>query len=610
MDSGSIILFAIRSVIRLGEQARTAYMDATRRKELVLPMSDFFGSTSIDDAINYFTNPEFGEKYVKGDVDGWREGEGSVTLERLLGKLKNQLGEREKLKLMSLHQECVNMDRAGEGRFEWRSGERVSQNELEALFRIHQWRKGEDPTPSALQRMAGVLIEMGIDYARISPDFLERNSKKGRALVGLLNGLDEIKFSEAELSELPSRLFVATMETLSECADLVSGDIKIQEFIKVSTKALSVDVAGKIRKINEDEHLDAVAKREARLHAQDWGELIFRSTLSSGAGLIVSNPARYMGIEERWGEALVSAVGGSVLDLVLSGDGKLEGVFSREGVEKVIKAGLQAVGDHPEILEFTKHKGVRELLYGIAEELTQIEDLLSPDILPEIARLILEKSGENIRLLWPDLAGDPKKNLLLVAAKRTLEILCAKPVAGDRWKTRFGRNDVLRVTEAVLDELIANPGWLINEAGDVSASLGEVLQSTLGVLRKYGDDRLSPAVGTEILQEVIKSMVLRQDFVTKRLNGEPLAARTVEAIMATIFGRDLDAEVAWQLVRGEVVAAMSTLALERMARSGLDQDAVKRLNECLGEQIKTIKEGKVFTVDQFAECLDHKLKPA
>ena len=162
----------------------------------------------------------------------------------------------------------------------------------------------------------------------------------------------------------------------------------------------------------------------------------------------------------------------------------------------------------------------------------------------------------------------------------------------------------------MLDEVIANPGWLITEAGEVSGTLAEVLQSTVAVLRKHGDHRLSAAVGRDVLQEALKSVVLRQEFVTSRVDGRMLVARTVEAVVSTVFDKGLDSRAAWQLVRGEVVTALSKLALEKMAGSGLDRDAVAKLHECLAVQVESLKKGEVFALDQFAGCLDEALNGA
>src|SRR6185295_5401577 len=57
-----LIMFAIRSAIKLAQQSRVAYVDATRRRELVLPLPNFPAAITVDDAGGYFAGP--GVRYV------------------------------------------------------------------------------------------------------------------------------------------------------------------------------------------------------------------------------------------------------------------------------------------------------------------------------------------------------------------------------------------------------------------------------------------------------------------------------------------------------------------------------------------------------------------
>ena len=56
-DSAALVLFAIRSGLKLGQQLRLAYVDNTRRRELVLPLPNFFSSPDVVSATNYFAGP-------------------------------------------------------------------------------------------------------------------------------------------------------------------------------------------------------------------------------------------------------------------------------------------------------------------------------------------------------------------------------------------------------------------------------------------------------------------------------------------------------------------------------------------------------------------------
>src|SRR5262245_71077 len=62
-DSAAIVMFAIRSGIRLGQQVRKSYIDATRRRELVLPLPRFFGEIDSNDEAQWFHSGD-GQRYL------------------------------------------------------------------------------------------------------------------------------------------------------------------------------------------------------------------------------------------------------------------------------------------------------------------------------------------------------------------------------------------------------------------------------------------------------------------------------------------------------------------------------------------------------------------
>lgn len=610
-DSAALVLFAIRSAVRLGQQARIAYVDSTRRRELILPLPNFFSSTNIDDAVAFFDT--IGKRFVDGYEKNGQPIEGSERLKLLLNNVANQsLTSEEENELKTFHTEFWNLDSAESGNIVWDEGGYVDPNEINALITIRQWRRGADPTPSTLHRIAGTLIETGIDYALTSPDLFDKNSKRGKALTSFLQAMDDINFSETDLSELPIRLFVATMETTSEYPELFSGDQKVQELIRVTTNALSNNVAARIQEINNSD-MDVFDKRIARLRVEEWTELTFRSILSSGGRLVVSHPERFLGVKDAGGQALVTNVGGSFLDLILNQqDGKLEAAFSRQGLETILKAALKTVGEHPDIILDTDNQGLRKLLSQIATDLSKVENLVNRDILPEIARMTLEKTGENLELLWPNNKDHPENNLLLAAAKTTLEILSRKPKDAETWKLSFSRSDLLIVTETVLDELVANPEWLIDEAGKISDVLEDVLKAALNVLRERGDRRLSTSVAREVLSEVLKAAALRMEFLDELPPGHPQAGKqiiiaTIDAVLVTIFDKALDAKVAWQLVRSEVIAGIVKISLKQLAKTKLDVDTISKLEDVLKKEVNALVEGKSFSLDAFSTTLSERL---
>jgi hypothetical protein len=610
-DSAEIILFAIRSAVKLSQQIRLAYVDSTRRREITLPLPKFFNGTTTADAADFFETDGLGKQFVGESAAQGPTIPGSKRLPDLLNKFHaHQLQPKEEQELINLHILYRNTLSAQEGGWSW-DGDRANgfaaPNEVFALLCVQQWQDGTDPSPSTLRRMAGTLVEIGIDYALTAPGLFDKNSRQGKALVGFLNALGDIDFKEDELSEMPARLFAAVLDTVGEQAALLTGDLKVQELVKVTTKALSSDIVKRLKDIDADPNLDAIGRRNARSNAQDWTELVFRSTLASGGRLVLSDPAKFLGVKGDGNNALIASVGTSVLDLVLADGGKFGNVLSREGLETILKSALTVVANHPEILTKTNNEGIKKLLSGLASDLAGTQNLLSLDVLPEVARMALERTGENLELFWPDLANNPEKNLLLVAAKTTLQLLSRPVAAGEKWRPTFSRDDLLSVTETVLDELVKNPGWLLDDAGNLSPLLQDVINSTLNVLRNRADKRLSATTGVEVLRSVLTTIALRQDFAKKLPNGQPMITAIVDALLAILFPAVQSPAAAWRLVGTETVTAITQTALTIMARHGLNNNALNTLTTTLQSEINNLVNGQALDLDRFAKNLETSL---
>lgn len=591
-----LVMFAIRSAIRLGQQTREAYVASTQGRELTLPLPNYNPSRSVADAVAYFDGP--GREHVQE----------SARLSRLLEKRHGgaQLSPDEGTELMAFHDDYLLLDLTRANLIEpTKDGTLFTATELNALITIRQWRPGTDPNPSVLKRFAGTFIELGIDYFVNVPGALNTESRHGRAVHAFLSGLESFDFPAEPLGNLPGRLFMAAVETVGDHSELLTGDVKVQELLRVITEALTKDVAARIQSIRAGGGSDSVL--EGRV--AEWAELVFRSLLASGGPVVLADPKGFLGVKTAGESALVAHVGQAVLSLVLDQpEGRLDRVFGREGIESVLKAALTAVGKHPEILVRTNNAGLQKLLGEIAMQLGEYETLLSPSLLPQVTRLILEKTGDNLELLWPEMETDPRRHLLLTTAKTALSVLTKPPAPGDRWKPAFRRDNLVALSETVFDELIQNPGWLVQSAGKTNESLGLALEAGIAVLRARGDQRLSTKTGLEVLRAAIQAVALRSEFLDRlpadvALAGKPVLAGALDAMLGTIFDPGLPANAGWRLGRADVVAGIVRIGLEELSRTGLTTKEIDRLRTFMAEQAALIASGSAWDLPSFASSL-------
>lgn len=590
MIPASIVLFAIQSAVKLAGQSREAYVDSTRRRELVLPLPNFNPSPGIGAALSYF-------KELEPDVSEPQK------LRALLDKIvaSSPLTPEEQEELVLFHSESLLAGRKKPISAIGNDGSLFNDAGLEALVTIRQWHRGSEPKPSVLQRMAGSLVEIGVDYFANVPEALNQDSKHGKALYALFSGLDHVQFATAPLETLPSKLLISTLEVVSEQSELLTSDPKMQELISVTTSSLMTTVNKKleeIRKTGSDSLL------EGRVH--EWAELVFRSVIASGGRLVVENPKKYLGIQGDGTDALVTHVGEAVLDLALQDE--MDRIFSREGIDTVVKAALIAVGKHPSILVDTKNQGIKVLISQIANQLGQYDTVLTPNILPEITRLILEKTGENLLLLWPDLTKDPAKNLLLTCAATALEILTKAPDAGAPWQPKFNRDDLIFVVDTVLNEFVGNPGWLVNAAGELKQNLQVALESVIHVLRNRGDTRLSTKTATEILRASLLAIAMRSEFLEDLPDGRKKVTAILDVTLGMIFEPNLDPKVAWVLVRNVTINGIIRVTLEQLSDFGVTEAIIKKLAQIFSEQFAAILKGNTWNLEVFERNLIEAIK--
>ena len=597
MASSDLILFAIQAALRLGVQARAAYVDATRRRSLILPLPNYQAKSDVYDAVEYFKDP--GKRHITESklLEDLRE-----QLERTdtITPIVKSLTEEQKTDLVVLHSDFATLDFIEEGfEFEEPSDGFVPED-LVNVLRIRQWRSGNAPHPTLLRRFAGAFIEIGVDYFAHFPGALNKNSRHGKALHVLFTSLDQIKFSEdfaeQRIGDLPGRLLIATLETVSENSEFLSGDPKYQELIAVTSNALVKDVAQRIKRIRESTGGAGNEDREERVKA--WAELVFRSVLASGGRFVASNPKEYLGTDEPQESELAVRVGQAVLGLILDQpEGQLDRVFGREGLEVVICAGLSALGKYPELVLDTENIGLKNLLSQVVSELGQQEAILETGILPEVTRLLLDKTGENLYLFWPQWAKHPENHLLLTAASIVLDSLTYMP-SGARWKPHFTSDNMLHVLEATFDEFLNNPGWLIDRSGKVNENLKVSLEAMIGVLRTQQDRRLNTRDGSQIISAGLKAIARRQEFLEKLPNGTPMVAALIDAILSSIFRKKNDS-AAWSLVRSEVILGTIKAALNLLAETGVNEEKVKKLGTFMKKQVKAINEGKPWSLELF-----------
>lgn len=590
MLAPNVIIFAIRAGMRLGQEARQAYIDQTKQRKLTLTLPKFDLTPPVSMVIHFFDtsakefltdeNPRLVELHSKAK-------RGLINDANADADVVNS--EREVYLELRTYFDLILTAKKRGGPITSDSGHTFSIDEFTATMNLKQWEKDDPANPQTLHRFAGTIIEIGIDYFATSPSFLDANSSAGKVVAGFARALDDIQFSEILVKEdafdrIVARLLVAALETASAQSELITNDDNYRDLVRIATRGVANDIQKKLHQLDDDAF--------ASQRVGDWGELIFRSLLSNAGQHVIDHPARYLGVSGEPQGKLIAGVGSALIELAVEDEQiKLRRIFSQEGLDTVIRASLAVVAQYPELVADTANAGLKGLIKDVALTVSQLEGgLITPDIAPRLIQIILEKSAANLPMIWPDL--DPDEHLLLTAGKATLQILTQAPDNQASWKLQFRTQDVLTVIDSVVDELANNPAWLVALAEDQDKYLGSVLRASLQVLRTRADERLSLDLATDVLQQVVGAIVLNAGFVEKIHNDKPFIAAALDLVFAEIFQTGLDRKAQWQLIQTEAVQAIVGSALTHLAGSTMNAQALSSVTEAIQDTITKVTQGQ------------------
>lgn len=595
MSSAEIVLFAIRGALKLGEQARAAYVDSTRRRALVLPLPDFTLGTNLQQAVTYLINHPLQD---------------SSRMHSLMVKLNDNvpLTEEEKQIVVDHHNDQLLAILPGTSGFATANdGSVVAQSSLDALVTIRQWRREDDPTKSTLQRIAGSLIEIGVDYYLEMPGALDSDSKSGRAVKGFLEGLDTISFAEESIGDLPRKLFIITLETLSENPELLSDSEKSQVLIKAATAGIATDVNAKILELRASEGGANLGKEQA---IRFWGETVFRSLLKSTAKMVLDNPAKFLDVDDAGKSALISKVGGSFLDMVDEIPfGELETIFSEKTLEAVTDAALAAVAEYPELVTGDDSR-LGPLITQLAKDMQAMDTLYTKQSIPEITRIVLAATGENLELIWPP-GDEPGKNFALLAAKSTIEVLSAPSPHGSSWQLTFSSTDFEQVVELVVDDIAESPVWLTTALDEHDGKLKPVLTAVLASIRERGDKKLlTRETAVSLISVAMHSAAISSDFIKTVPNRGPFIAALVDVILNSAFS-DVTA-VSWRMVKYEFLVGLTDHLVQELQDYSIDdaklEGVLTAVESELDSYAQRLKDGGDVSLDGLLTKLETEIE--
>ena len=579
------VLWAIQAGVRLYAAGEKAYVEATLDRPLVLPLPSGPG-ISVASAHNFFKNDPQGILIADRDENahirhlliaadaGTLDPEGEETLKQIY-----------KAYLLELQPDVF--DRPV-------TTETPKGHEIVAIMTVRQWSKGQmGDHPSALQRIAGTVVNIAVDYFLYSPGSISLNRPTGRALKAYLDAIDSLDFSEAPPAEIAGELMLAIVDSIGVRPDLIGNTETEKQLIRNVSLCLSKSARA---------HLENVPT-ELRWAGSAWLQMIARAVIKGSTDTVLTDPNTILGLGEPEAN-FISEVGATMADLVIGPDRlRFQTLLSGEGVNTVIKSALRAIGRNPGILK-VDNQGLRSILNGVADGIAQQKNLLVEDLFPEITRVVLENSANNLDLIWPEESSDPDTHLLITATKQLFHAL-AEGTRKTGWPT-LTKSQIMNIVNDCVRETIENPEWLLEGAGlEGRSPLSVAVRASLDSLGQLRDPLVSADTAAAVISAAISASALRLELLHELPPGGADAGKVaVRAAMDAVFekarGDDLSAEEKWIRARNSSLIMALEVALDKLAKIGAEQRHIDVLRREIGGLI----DGRLT-----AEALGDRLEP-
>ena len=216
MVSPQIVFTAIHAGLRLYRAGYTAYVDSTRNRALTLPLPRGPNEPTADAAFKFFTRDTRG-KAIAAAANNER-------LRWLLNKIDQDDQspdlEQELLQIYSVAYWSTQTDDPGVDM----GPSPVNADEFISLLTIRQWSQSEAPGRlTALQQVAGTLVNIAVDYFAHTPGLISSNRPEGRALLVFLETIDDVDFAAAPLPDIVGNILVGVLDGVNAVPEVISG---------------------------------------------------------------------------------------------------------------------------------------------------------------------------------------------------------------------------------------------------------------------------------------------------------------------------------------------------------------------------------------------------
>jgi hypothetical protein len=272
--------------------------------------------------------------------------------------------------------------------------------------------------------------------------------------------------------------------------------------------------------------------------------------------------------------------------------------FDAEWVERLVDAAATVLSEFPELA--AQEEGLQRLVGRIAKAVRD-STFDQPELLPEMIRLVLVRTAGELDLLVPTAQGQ-FRHLLIEALEQLLLALSQKE--DGRWQPRLTVNQIIDISEFILQKVTDNPGLAVGEQSLIWGTLDAVLQS----LRQVEKQRPVSYGLFKIFFQHAMVIVQREhaflEKVSEGAGGAPPRIRLTEALIAfvgVLFDETLDERARWNLSQTNVLESILELYLLQAAEGSATTNVIEELRNALQNAVRHYAERTTDTVEELLQ---------
>jgi len=598
IGTAELILFGMQAAIKLAKAGRDIYKEEAQGRSIEFPLPTAFNdppslAEQHAERIERIL-PERFEKEFRQAYEDARKG------------ADEEIRKNGKKRLLELY-----LYDLGAGNVET---SRPDYQEIAGKLAIKQWAKGDAPTPHPLQRAAGTLAEIAIDYFLHVPGALREDSKYGRTVKAFLTGLDDFNFQESRWDQIAITLFTTAVDTVADDPDLLSEDEEDEKLIKEIVAGVAAEMKEQVEKLNAKV---PEGDPDAEKRIVHFGQMTLRSLLKN-AGIVALESPSLIRVKTPGDRALINAVGSTLLKLLLedtdeAGDYSvskaLDRMASKEGIDNLIMATLQAVGEHPEVFR-VEEEVFEQWIKHVVTELYQGHEgggsFFHSNLFAEVAYLVVDHGLRDLPSLLR--VGDDQRVMLVTVARQVFEAISDPPRDGKpvKWKSDLSESDVRTLFASVLGSFSSNPHWLFKRE-EMQRAAAPLIGLAVDVLANLGSDTFKILIRSGRLESVV-SAVLASGLIEGM--DKALASRTGAAFQMVMEGvSERGVTRLAQILEDDrlkdlltAIAKSEDVVLKKLF--GEEAEDAAKVAGALAEILDSLRNGTVLSVPEMTESLE------